>query len=91
MTDRIQAERERLCSMLEQAAGSKYAQTYAASIALAWVLDPERFEPPSAYITRIPEGSPDCLASSRPAPLPEIVARTLGAAGRQQKRPTRQL
>jgi len=81
MNDLIQAERERLTAIMEATPpGSKAAQAHAAAVALAWVLEPDRFDPPSGYIRRIPEGSPDCLEECRLGESQDTTGLKLDAA-----------
>jgi hypothetical protein len=72
--ERLVHERDRLQALLSRSRpGSRFAQLYAAQHTLNWVLNPERFAPPFGYITDIREGSPDCLADTRQALLPERI------------------
>lgn len=81
MSDLIAAEARRLDALLESAGcASKRAQAYAARITLSWLLEPDRFDPPSGYISRIPEGSPDCSEECHPGELPDTSVLTLHAA-----------
>lgn len=81
MNEKIRAEIERLDALMEGAGpASVRAQAYAARITLSWMLEPDRFDPPSGYISRIPEGSPDCSGECRPAQSSDSSVPMFGAA-----------
>jgi hypothetical protein len=64
----VERELEKLNRALDDGVGNpRYPEIYAAQQALAWALDPEGFQSPSAFVTCSEADSAGCSAGSRPA------------------------